>query len=53
MKLRLTHRALESQEQAIVEVARIVDAVLVEDQRLGEGTDLQEPVPVRRIASQP
>ena len=52
VQLGFTHRALEAQEQAIVKVTRVVDAVLVEDERLGEGADFQEPMPVRRIARQ-
>jgi hypothetical protein len=52
VQLGFTHRALEAQEQPVVKVTGIVDAVLVEDECLGEGTDLQEPVPVRRIARQ-
>jgi hypothetical protein len=52
VQLGFTHRALEAQEQAIVKVPRVVDAILVEDERLGEGADFQEPVPVRRIARQ-
>lgn len=53
VQLRLTHRALETQQQAVVEVGRVVDTVLVEDERVGQGADLQQPVPVGRIASQP
>ena len=53
VQLSLTHRALETQQQAVVEVGRVVDPVLVEDQRVGQGADLQQPVPVGRIAGQP
>jgi len=52
VQLGLTHRALETQQEAIVKVTGVVDAILVEDERLGEGADFQEPVPVRRIARQ-
>lgn len=52
MELRLGHGALEAQEQPIVEVGRIIDAVFVQDERIGERADLQEPMPVRRIARQ-
>jgi len=34
-------------------MARIVDSILIQDQRVGEGADLQEPVPVRGVARQP
>ena len=53
MQLGLTHRALEPEQQAIVEIARIVDAVLVEDQSVGQGANLQQPVPVGGVARQP
>ncbi len=33
-------------------MARIVEAVLIEDEGVGEGTDFQEPVPIRRVACQ-
>src|SRR5207253_3289258 len=47
VQLRLAHGALEAQQQAIVEVARVVDAILIEDQGVTEGADLQEPMPIR------
>ena len=53
VQLRLAHRALEPQQEPIVEVRRIVDAVFVEDQRIGEGADLEEPMPVAAVAGQP
>ena len=53
VKLGFTHGALQTEKQPVVEVCRIVDAVLVENERLSEGADFQEPVPVRRIARQP
>ena len=46
MQLGFAHRALEAQQEPIVEVGRIVYAVLVENQRVGEGADLQQPMPV-------
>src|SRR5262245_3495724 len=49
VQLRFTHRPLQAQQQ-IVEVGGIVDAVLVEDQRVGESADLQEPMPIARVA---
>ena len=52
MQLRLAHRTLETQQQAVVEVGRIIDAVLIKDEGVREGADLQQPVPVGRIARQ-
>ena len=53
VQLRLAHGALQPQQQAVVEMGRVVDAILVENERVGEGADLQQPVPVGRIARQP
>ena len=53
MQLRLAHRALETQQQTIVEVRRVVDAILVEDQRAGERRELEQAVPVGVVARQP
>ena len=52
MQLGLTHRTLESQQKPIVEARGIVHAVLVEDERVGEGADLQQPVPVGTVSRQ-
>jgi hypothetical protein len=51
--LRLTHGALEAEEQPVVEVTRIVNAVLIEDERLGQRADFEKPVPVAGIPRQP
>ena len=37
----------------VIEVGRIIQAVLVADQRRGHGADLQQPVPVGVVAGQP
>ena len=53
VQLRLAERALETQQQSVVEVARIVEAFFIQDQRAGQGADLQQPVPIEAIAGQP
>ena len=50
VQLRLAHRALEAEQQSVVEVRRIVETVFVEDQRVGQCADLQQTVPIRRVA---
>jgi IstB-like ATP binding protein len=50
VELRLAHRPLEAEEEAVVEVARVIQAVLVADERVGEGADLEQAVPVGRAA---
>ena len=52
MQLRLAHRPLQAQQQAVVEVRRIVDAVLVEDQGIGQRAELQQAMPVGGVARQ-
>src|SRR5258708_7129766 len=41
MELGLGHGPLQSEQKAVVEIRRIVAAILVDDQRLGERTQLQ------------
>ena len=53
VQLGFPHRALQSQQQAIVELRRIVDAVLDEDARIGVGAQLQQAVPIGGVASEP
>ena len=53
MEFRLADRPLQAEHEAVVVVRGIVDAILIEDQRLGERADLEEPVPVGRIPSEP
>lgn len=48
----LAHGALETQQQPVVEVRRIVQAVFVQNQRIGQGADLQETMPVAAVAGQ-
>jgi hypothetical protein len=52
VQLRLAHRALQAEQQPVVEVSRIVNAVLVQDQRLSERRQLEQAVPVGVVARQ-
>ena len=52
-QLHLAHGALHAEQQAIVGMARIVDAVLVDDQRADETAELQQRVPVAAVAGEP
>ena len=49
----LAHGALQPEQQPVVEIAGVVDAVLVADQCAGQGADLQQPVPVGVVPGQP
>jgi hypothetical protein len=46
VQFRLAHRALEPEQEAVVVEPRIVEAVIVPDQRARQGADLQKLVPV-------
>jgi hypothetical protein len=51
VQFRFTHGALQSQQEAIIEVCGMVDAVLVQNERVSNGANLQQPVPVGRVSS--
>ena len=53
MELSLADLPFHPEHQPVVEVARVVEAVLVADQGAGHGADLQELVPVGVVAGQP
>ena len=53
MQLGLGHGALQAEQQPVVELGRVIKAVLVADQRRGQRADLQQPVPVGVVAGQP
>jgi hypothetical protein len=48
----LAHSPLKPEQEPVVELGGVVDAVLVQDQGVGEGADLEQAVPVRRTAGQ-
>jgi hypothetical protein len=53
MQFGLAHGAFEAEQQPVVELAGIIEPVLVADQRRGQRADLQQPVPVGVVAGQP
>jgi hypothetical protein len=46
MKLGLRHSCPQAQEEAVVEIACIVAAILVDDEGMGQRAELHEAVPV-------
>ena len=50
--LKSRHGALQSQEASVIKVVRIVESILIEDERVGECADFQKPVPIRGVARQ-
>ena len=53
MQFGLAHGALEAQEEPVIVLTRIVDAVLIDDEGVGEGANLDEAVPVAVVAREP
>jgi hypothetical protein len=53
VQLRLGHRALESEHEPVVVQPRVVDAVGVGDQRVGQRAQIQQLVPGCVVARQP
>src|SRR5438270_315664 len=43
---------IQAQQQAVVVQAGIIDSLFVDDQGVGEGTDLQQAIPITARASQ-
>ncbi|KUR73873.1 hypothetical protein AQZ50_18755 [Novosphingobium sp. Fuku2-ISO-50] len=52
MQLRFRHRTFQAQQQPIVKVARIVNAIGICDQRIKQRTNLQELMPIPARACQ-
>jgi hypothetical protein len=52
MQLGFTHRTLEAEQQAIVEQRRMIDAVVIANQRVGDTAQLQQAIPIGIVARQ-
>lgn len=52
VQLGLAHRSFQAQQQAVVKVARVVDPIFVEDERICQSADFQQPMPVGRAPCQ-
>jgi hypothetical protein len=53
VQLGLAHSSFEAKQQAIVEEGGMIDAVGIADQRVGEAGEIDEPVPISVVASEP
>ena len=53
VKLGLGDRALQAEQEPVVDLARVIETVLVADQRPRQRAQLQQPVPVGVVARQP
>ena len=52
MQLGFTHRPLEPEQQAIIEVGWVVEPVFIQNERLAQGADLQQAMPVARVTGE-
>ena len=52
MQFRFAHGSFETQQEAIIEVRWIIHAVFIENERVGQSADLQQPVPVGGVSRQ-
>src|SRR3954470_21114879 len=52
-QLHLAHRAFHAEEQAIVGMPRVIDAILIDDQRADQPAELEQRVPVAPVAGEP
>jgi hypothetical protein len=46
-------RSIEPQQQPVIKLGRIIDAVFIENERVHQGADLQQAMPVGAVACQP
>ena len=46
MEFGLAHGSQESQEKTVGILSRVIDAVFIDDRGVGEGTDLDETIPI-------
>src|SRR3954467_10113176 len=51
-QLHLAHGALHAEQKPVVRMARIVDAILIKDQRADQAAELEQRVPVAAVAGE-
>jgi hypothetical protein len=52
-QLELAHRALQSQQESIVNESRVIDPVIINAQRVGHGAQVDHMMPVAIVSRQP
>ena len=52
VQFRLRHSPLQSEQEPVVEVCRIIDSILIENERAGQRTQLDQPMPVCGVPGQ-
>ena len=53
VQFRLGHCPLEAEKKPVVEMSRIVEPVLIEDQGIGERAHFKEPMPIGTVTREP
>jgi len=51
--LGLTHRPFQPEQEAIIQLAGVVDALAIDDERVGKAAEIEELVPVAIVAGEP
>ena len=52
MQFGFAHGALQTKQQAIVEQRRMIDAIIVADERIGDAAEIEQAIPVRIVSRQ-
>ena len=52
MKFRFRHGPFQTQQEPVVEVGRVVDSILIENERAGQRTQLDQPMPIGGVPRQ-
>jgi hypothetical protein len=52
VQLGFAHGALEAQQQAVIVLTGVIDPLFINDQRIGQGADFEQPIPITRRAGQ-
>ena len=52
MKFRFGHSPFQAEQEPVIKVRRVIDSILVENERAGQRTQLDQPVPVGGVPSQ-
>ena len=52
VKFSFAHRSLQTENQTVREIARMIHTVVIRDQRVAQGAQVQQLIPVRRVPGQ-
>jgi hypothetical protein len=52
VQLGFTHRALKTEQQAVVEQRWVIDAIVIADERIGDAAQFQQAIPIGIVSRQ-